>query len=164
MTTLRAVSPRVGVWIAVVIFLSTLSSTQQTTPIRPLPLPDARIGANGEGAEGNEWMNWSADRRSGYVQGVLVGSTWGYLQACAEAGVIAHSVPDLQNDCLKQAPNVRFSAEQYVALMTEFYSKYPQDRALSMRRLLTKLSEPQVTVDGVHKWLDELIESVRRAS
>jgi hypothetical protein len=26
-----------------------------------------------------------------------------------------------------------------------------------------KLLEPKMSVDGVHKWLDELIESVRRS-
>jgi hypothetical protein len=125
-------------------------------------MPEARVGP-GDVGEGNWWIGWSPDHRLGLVQGLLEGSYWGYFNACTEASVIARSLPDLGDKCLAHIPAAHLKSEEYVALITEFYSKYPQDRALPIRRLLMKLLEPKMSVDGVHKWLDELIESVRRS-
>ena len=52
-----------------------------------------------------------------------------------------------------------------MARVTEFYTKYPEDRALPMRRVLLKLLEPGMTVDGIlHKWVDNLIKSNLQSS
>jgi len=163
MRKFQAVANKISLAIAIVLTLSTAAWAQTAPPIRKLPLTDAVIGQNGEEAEGNLWMSWSSDRKLGYVEGLLIGSYWAYNQACTESSLLARSISNLQEDCLSHRPTIRYSSEQYVKLMTEFYSKYPEDRALSMRRLQTKLSEPEMTIDGVHKWLDELIESVRNA-
>jgi hypothetical protein len=64
---------------------------------------------------------------------------------------------------LDRIPVASLKSEQYVELVTEFYSKYPQDRALPLRLLLLKLLKPAVTVDGIHEWLDKLVESARRS-
>jgi hypothetical protein len=157
-----ALSDRLGAAIVVLSFLQASAVAQTPPPMRSLPMPEARV-APGDVGEGNWWMGWSPDHRLGLVQGLLDGSYWGYFHACTEASVIARSLPDLQDKCLAHISAAQLKSEQYVALITEFYSKYPQDRALPIRRLLMKLLEPQMSVDGVHKWLDELIESVRRS-
>lgn len=135
---------------------------QTSKPIRSLPMADARVGP-GDVAQGDLWMEWSPDHKLGFVQGLLDGSYWGYFQACNEAGLVARSVPDVVDNCMKHIPTAQLKSEQYVSLMTEFYQKYPEDRALPMRRLLMKLLEPRMGPDGVHNWLNELIESVRRS-
>jgi hypothetical protein len=139
-----------------------LAVTQEVPP-RPLPLPDARLNGPNDIPQGNLWMGWSADHQLGYVQGWLEGSYWAYFNACTEAKIAAPSVPDIQDKCLEHIPSAHSKSETYSAKVTEFYSKYPQDRALPIRRLLKKILEPGMTVDGVHKWLDELIESVRHS-
>jgi hypothetical protein len=137
-------------------------SAQTLKPIRPLPMSDARLGP-GDIAQGNLWMGWSPDHKLGLVEGLLDGSYWGYFQACNEASLAARSVPNVGDKCMEHIPAAHLKSEQYVSSMTEFYSKYPEDRALPMRHLLMKLLEPGMSVDGVHKWLDDLIESVRRS-
>jgi hypothetical protein len=122
----------------------------------------ARVGP-GDIAQGNLWMSWSVDHRLGFVQGLLEGSYWGYFNACTEAGIAAPSLPDLNEKCMAHIPAAHLTSEEYATMVTEFYSKHPEDRALPIRRLLLKLLEPGMTVDGVHKWLDELIESVRHS-
>jgi hypothetical protein len=143
--------------------LLSLGLAQEVPPARPLPLPDARLNGPTESAQGNLWMGWSADHRLGYVQGWLEGSYWGYFNACTEAQLEAQSIPDIQDKCLVHIPSAHLTSEAYADTVTEFYSKYPQDRALPIRRLLRRLLEPDMTVDGVHKWLDELIESTQRS-
>ncbi len=148
--------------IAVCCLLLGSGSAQVSKPIRPLPMAEARVSP-GDVAQGDLWIGWSPDHRLGLVEGLLDGSYWGYFQACNEASLAARSVPNLGDRCMEHIPAAHLKSEQYVSLMTEFYSKYPEDRALPMRRLLMKLLEPSMGVDGVHKWLDELIESVRRS-
>jgi len=97
------------------------------------------------------------------VQGWMDGSYWGYFDACTEAGIAARANPGIQNKCMAHIQAAHQTSEKYSARVTEFYSKYPQDRALPIRRLLGKFLEPGMTADGVHKWLDDLIESVRRS-
>ena len=134
---------------------------QDKTAIRSLPLPEARVRPGGV-AEGSLWVQWQTDHKLGYVQGLLGGVDWGYYHACTEASLIAR-LPNLQDECLAKAPAVRLRPDQYVALITEFYSRYPQDRALPIRHLLMKLMEPHTDSEAVHKWLDELIQSVQHS-
>jgi hypothetical protein len=142
--------------------LAVLALAQEPPPIRSLPLPDARVSDSYD-AEGNLWIRWSADHRLGYVQGWLEGSYWGHFNACVEAQIAAPTVGGLQDKCMSSTPAARVKSEEYTAEVTEFYSRFPQDRALPMRRLLGKLLERGMTVDGVHNWLDGLIESVHRS-
>jgi len=153
-----------GSWVLVLLSMIAQATAQEVPPIRPLPLPEARVSGGPESAQGNVWLRLSADHQLGYVQGLLEGTFYGYLHACTKAQIVARSVPHLQEKCMENAPAAHLKSEQYMALVTEFYSKYPQDRALPMRRLLEKLLKPGMTTDGVHKWLDELIEDVRRVN
>lgn len=138
-----------------------LGLAQEAPPIRSLPLADAKLSGPEDIPQGTLWMEWAADHQLGYVQGWVDGAYWEYFNACTQAGIAAPSVPDIQQKCLEHIPTRHLSVEAYAARVTEFYSKYPQDRALPIRRLLEKLVDPQMTVDGVHKWLDQLIDSVR---
>jgi hypothetical protein len=136
---------------------------QDRQPIRSLPIPEARINGPTDIAQGDLWVGWSADHRLGYVQGLLDGTYSGYSDACTEAQIAAPSLPRLNDKCLAHIPTPRLKSEEYTSMVTEFYSRYPQDRALPIKRLVMKFLEPGMTVDGVHKWLDELIESVHRS-
>ena len=162
--TIRSVLLRVCLRTVVSLWLVSLCLSQGVPPIRPLPFPDARVNGPTDIAQGNLWMGWPAEHQLGYVQGWLEGAYWGYFNACTKAHVAAPSVPHLQDKCLANIPAPNLTSEAYLAQVTEFYSKYPHDRALPIRRLLRKLLEPCMTVDGVHKWLDELIESARRSA
>jgi len=138
-----------------------LGFSQELPPIRSLPLSDAKLSGPEDIPQGTLWMEWATDHQLGYVQGWVDGAYWEYFNACTQAGIAAPSVPDIQQKCLDHIPTRHLSPEAYSAKVTEFYSKYPQDRALPIRRLLEKLLEPRMTADGVHRWLDELIDSVR---
>lgn len=135
-----------------------LAAAQNLPPLRDLPLPEARVIGSDDEAEGNLWMRWSGDHRLGYVQGYLTGAFWGYFSACTKVQIAAPSLPALRETCMSQIPAASLTSERYMELVTKFYSKYPQDRALPIRRVLLKLLEPGMTVDGIHKWLDEMIE------
>lgn len=134
---------------------------QDVPPVRSLPMSEAKVNGGPEFAQGNMWLHWSADHQLGYVQGLMDGSYWGYFDACTEARIAAPSIPKLQDKCMERIPAAHLKPEEYTAKVTEFYSKYPQDRALPIRRLFGKFLEPGMTADGVHKWLDELIASVQ---
>lgn len=161
MNIARSMRQRIGLAVLVFAALPT-ALAQNATPVRPLPMPDARVGPN-DVAQGDVWIGWSSDHKLGYVQGALEGAYWGYFNACTQASLLVPHSATLQRDCLAHVPEPHLKAQQYAALMTDFYSNYPQDKALPMHRLLLKLLEPNMHVDGVHKWLDELIESVRKS-
>jgi hypothetical protein len=140
-----------------------LSVAQDVPPVRSLPMSEAKVNGGPEFAQGNLWMHWTADHQLGFVQGWMEGSYWGYFDACTEARIAAPTAAGIQDKCMAHIPATHQSSEEYSARVTEFYSKYPQDRALPIRRLLGKFLEPGMTAEGVHKWLDDLIESVRRS-
>lgn len=43
---------------------------------------------------------------------------------------------------MEHIPSLHLTPEEYSTKVTEFYSKYPQDRALPIRRLLGKFFDP----------------------
>jgi len=136
---------------------------QDLPPIRSLPLADAKVNGGPENAEGHVWLHWSADHQLGYVQGWADGSYWGYFDACTQAQIIAPSLPQLEDECMVHIPTSHLTSQEYSAKVTEFYAKYPEDRALPIRRVLRKFLEAGMTSDGVHRWLNELITSVQRS-
>jgi hypothetical protein len=138
-------------------FLPLLILGQDQPQLRSLPIPEARSGT----PQGELWMKWSLDQRLGYVQGFLQGLHEGYRDACVKAGLITPSSPTLADKCIAQIPKIAFTSDQYEDLVTRFYTEYPQDKQLPIHLLLQKLSEPKMTTDGVHKWLDDLVESTR---
>jgi hypothetical protein len=162
MKTSRVMLHRIYLVAIVLPLLFASSKAQEGPPLRHLPIPEARVNGPSDGAQGNLWMSWSIDYRLGYVQGLLEGNYWGYLSGCTEARS-APATPSLGDKCLMQAPAVHLRSEEYAALVTEFYSKYPEDRELPMRHLLLMLLKPGMNVDGVHHWLDQIIESAHRA-
>lgn len=147
--------------VGLIVLLLVVSGAAQDPQRRSLPFPDAK-GGPGDVAQGDLWMRWSTDRRLGFVQGFLEGSRSAYVLACGNAESLAPSVPNLNSDCLAQFPPAPLKASEYVRLVTDFYSKYPRDRQLTIRRLIIKLSEPDMTVVGVHKWLDEIVKERER--
>ena len=94
----------------------------------------------------------------------MEGGYWGYFDACTESRLAAPGLRGLQEKCMEHIPSSHLTAEEYSANVTEFYLKYPGDRALPIRRVLGKFLEPGMTADSIHKWLDELIESMRHSS
>jgi len=150
--------------VATTLFAISCHTGQEVPPIRSLPLADAKVIGGPELAQGNVWLHWSADHQLGYVQGWADGGYWEYFRACTEAQIAAPSIPTLQDTCMEHVPATRLASEAYQAKVTEFYLKYPADRALPIRRVLRKFLEPGMTAEGIHKWLDELIESMRHSS
>lgn len=151
-------------WFAAIL-LSMLAQgkTQDVPPIRALPMADAKVIGRPEFAQGNIWLHWSGDHQLGFVQGWAEGGQWEYRLACTEAQIAAPSVRNVQDKCMEHFPATNMASEEYSARVTEFYSKYPQDRALPIRRVLKKFLESGMTADKIHKWLDDLIASVQRS-
>ena len=122
-------------WIILAVLCGTGTScrAQGAPHARPLPFTDAFIGSHGEGEAGEMWLHWSQDRRVGFAQGMLAGYTLGYKLGCLQAGLIANTM--LAPECWRHISTVSDTPEHYAALMTAFYSKFGEDRALSIREL-----------------------------
>jgi len=163
MKTLERMPRNLGLMVIASCLVVGATNAQNQTPLRSLPIPEARVNGPTDIAQGDLWMTWSADHRLGYVQGLLEGSHSGYFDACTEAQIAAPTLPRLNDKCMAHIPAARLQSEEYTAMVTEFYSKYPQDRALPIARLTMKLLERDMSIDGVHRWLDKLIEALGRS-
>lgn len=113
--------------------------------LRQLPLVQSRF------AEGETWMRFSPMQRDGFVRGYIVA----YRDA-AHHGCSFGKGPDY-SACMDEMPQFGKPAESYVSSMTEFYTRYPQDRTLPLTFLLDFLSDQHSAGLGdIDRWCDEL--------
>jgi len=126
---------------------------------RSLPFPEVRLGPNGEGAEGVVWLSWSADKRAGFAGGFIQGYANGWRSACSWAAELSGVPSDLYLKCTNDRGDILGQAESYSATATEYYTEYPEDRALPLNRLFLQLLKSGMTAQQIHEWLDKLIEA-----
>ena len=147
-----------------IIILHSYGLTQANSNPRVLPFPEVQLGPNGEGAEGNLWLSWSDGERLGFSRGYVQGYIEGWRRACSEAAELTPDNSYLYSKCISLRGDLLARAEFYRDTATEFYSKYPMDRALPINRLFQELLKPGITAQKIHQWLDGLIADSKKAS
>jgi hypothetical protein len=91
---------------------------------------------------GEQWLSRTQQARTDFVDAYLAGYLGGKSDACTAAAEILDGgkpVSDLREDvsqrCFQQAKSYSREVGDYVSVLTEFYTKYPQ-----FRKFLTSIS------------------------
>jgi hypothetical protein len=85
--------------------------------------------------QGEMWLKWRHDARSAYVLGYAFGFTTNHGAACNQDS--KGLVPDVIN------------TEHFVKLVTDFYTRYPEDRNLDISEVIEQLWKG-LTIEEVH--------------
>jgi len=113
----------------------------------------ARFPESRSYSPGKLWLEWTPAERTGFVRGFVVGHEDGYRQACnvsAAASPHADATTDF-DPCLRKRHLFERELSYYEKFVTEFYTRYSQDRDVPVRVLL--LQADQKTPEEVHGWL-----------
>ncbi len=115
-------------------------------------------GPSKGGAEGEEWMKWSAEMRLLYVSAFLTGYDRGFDDGCkmAEDADVPrpNGLPGAK--CISKEPSHSKSLEAYVDLVTEYYTTYPKDRYVNIRTILQDLSDTRhLSLAQIHQYSGE---------
>ena len=148
-------------WILLAALFIQLAFPQRTNP-RLLPFPEVHLGPNGEGAEGAVWLAWSDDQKLYFVNGFVQGFKNGWKASCSKSAELASA--NIYGGCIDARFQIDKPFGHYRDLASEFYTKYPEDLALPIDRLFSKLMEPEMTAQKVHQWLNELVDRSKKAN
>jgi len=126
--------------------------------IRHLFLALALCSAGAPGADnfspGETWLKWSDETRIAYVEGYIWGQERGFSEACKEAEKLWVRKPTgLPGEkCITKMPRYPNYPANYAAMISQYYSLYPADRSLSVRRLLEGMTDNHsLTVEQMHR-------------
>lgn len=109
------------------------------------------------------WLSWSSDTRAEYVGGYVEGFVEGERSGCSfYADKITPYMPHKPGPpeklprlaCLNALPDFVKPTKEYVDTITNYYTKYPNDRQAGMSRiLLESATPPGLTIDKIHEKL-----------
>jgi hypothetical protein len=131
-------------------------------------VPNSRTakGQSGPQTPAELWLSWSSDAKEEYVWGYLSGFLEGKRAGCSfYADKVTPSTPHKpvppeelpRQACLNALPDFtepHFHA--YVDAITNYYTKYPNDRQAGMSRiLLESATPPGLTIDQIHAKLTQ---------
>lgn len=109
--------------------------------------------------KGEEWLSWSAEVRTVFVDAYLAGYTSGRSDACLAADDLfdldkpVHSPEDMVvARCKRHAKSYSKTSDYYVKVITDFYQKYPKYRNIPYVYLMFLMS------DGWYKTADEIYQ------
>jgi len=108
---------------------------------------------------GREWLSWSPEERSVFVEAYLAGYMSGKTDACEAAAQLfephehivdfAHSA---SARCFQHAKGYSKTVSHYAGLMTDFYTKYPKYGGISDVDLMLLLTGDRYrTADEVYQ-------------
>ena len=109
------------------------------------------------------WLSWSSNAKEEYVWGYLSGFIEGKRAGCSfyadkilpytpHKPVSPEELP--RQACLNALPDFVKPSKEYVDAITNYYTKYPNDRQAGMPRILLELaSPPGLTIDQIHEKL-----------
>ena len=108
---------------------------------------------------GMQWLSWTQQRRSDFVDAYLAGYLDGKSDACIAAAEIfdvgkTFSDPreDASQRCFRQAKSYSRNISDYVKVLTDFYTKYAQFKNIPYLYLMTILRDDQYkTADGIYQ-------------
>jgi hypothetical protein len=108
---------------------------------------------------GVQCLSWTQQRRGDFVDAYLAGYLGGKSDACIAAAEIfevgkTFSDPreDVSQRCFRQAKSYSRETSDYVTVLTEFYTKYPQFRNIPYLYLMMMLRDDEYkTADGIYQ-------------
>ena len=122
--------------------------------------PGIAKGESGPQTPAQLWLSWSSDAREEYVWGYLSSFVEGKRGRCSfYADKILPYTPHKpvppeelpRQACLNALPDFAKPSKEYVDAITNYYTKYPNDRQAGMSRiLLESASPPGLTIDEIH--------------
>jgi hypothetical protein len=119
-------------------------------------------GDSGVGPPAELWLSWSPETRAQYVFGYLSGFQEGNHRGCEfYANEMVVYMPDKvvpfqklkRQDCHRAMPPgfTRPYFQVYVDAITDYYSKYPQDRHAEIPQVLLELAfSRDLNIDRIH--------------
>ncbi|MBZ5543506.1 MAG: hypothetical protein LAO07_07480 [Acidobacteriia bacterium] len=109
---------------------------------------------------GEEWLSWSAEVRSVFVDAYLAGYTSGKSAACMaaddlfELDKVIHDPKDaVVARCKRHAKSYSKTSDYYAKVITEFYQKYPKYRNIPYAYLMFLMT------DDWYKTADEIYQA-----
>ena len=110
-----------------------------------------------ECCEGEIWLKWNRSQRKGFVDGYAFGFTEGYAGGCREGtrGWPGKIAPGYENDplfkCSQLAPDFSKGTDFLEKSVTDFYLRYPQDRAIYITEVLYHVGKG-LTLEEIHNF------------
>jgi hypothetical protein len=97
--------------------------------------------------QGDVFMSWQFPVREWFVEGALAGYRVGYDQGCADGkptleAAKPHSL-ELPTDACPSGRRFHDKSMFYAKQMSDFYTKFPEDRDLPVAYLIQMLIEPK---------------------
>lgn len=99
------------------------------------------------GGTGEEWLSWTPEQRSVYVDAYLTGYTSGKTDACIAAAelfeVHKRVTPEdtLDRRCFRHSKTYSRSRDDYASLLTEFYARCPERKNIPYAYLMIQLTD-----------------------
>ena len=106
-------------------------------------------------AEGEQWLKWSDQTKLEYVSAYIAGFDSGAFQACKQAEKMWQPKSDELpgKKCRQQIPNHSKQMEYYVSTITSYYHSYPEDRHVTIGRLLDGLGDGgNLSIKRMHQY------------
>jgi hypothetical protein len=103
---------------------------------------------------GDIWLKWNLKEHQLFVSGFILGYVNGNENGCAVGTANWPIQPGTEYEAerlRKCRENVDFSrhADEFIALVTDFYRRYPNDRDLNPEEILEQLGKG-LTLDQIH--------------
>jgi hypothetical protein len=144
MTRKLAAFLTVGTLALVLIVLT--HAAPQSTPRRP--------------SSDDKWLSWSAETRATFVAAYLDGYQSGTFNGCNAAGELFEVGKTFSNlddlpvrRCNRKAKHFSKETNDYISVLTDFYTRHPQFRNIPHFYLLENL------IDGQYKTGDEIYQA-----
>src|SRR6266478_4459385 len=109
------------------------------------------------------WLKWDRSSRLAFIMGNLRGHWDGVGAGCGDAnravrslrgvsGFTPEAAEEMRMDCGKNYKPSNRPFESYEEVVTNFYTRYPEDRVIEMQDVLRLLAgDPELTAEDVHK-------------
>jgi len=118
--------------------------------------PFSSLSAQRLCCEGDVWLRWTEDHREDYVKGYILGRAAGYSDACyrmAKYWPAPITLGDKKNPlskCLKEMPDFSRGPEYFAQQVTDFCTKYPENRILLTTEVLEALGDGK-SIQDLHQ-------------
>jgi hypothetical protein len=122
----------------------------------------ARFPASRTILEGEVWLTWNIPVQASFAEAALAGYRVGYDEGCEDAtanqkGTRAGDRKKPKGDACPNGGRFRNEALRYSQQMTDFYTRYPEDRDLPLAYLIHMLMgrKPKTLLE-IHQWVSSI--------
>lgn len=137
-------------------------SLAQTSSGAQVDSKHARFPASRTTFQGELWLTWDLPVREWFVEAALAGYKTGYDEGCKDAAAgrgRTGTDGSKKVETASCANGGRYSNEalRYSQQMTDFYSRYPEDRDLPLAYLVRMLIGPKPkTLEEIQQWVSSV--------